>query len=488
MNLAGRDSSEGDTGRTASPKEKAWGGRFTKLPDQKVQAFTASIGFDWRLYREDIEGSIAHGEMLVRQGIIAPYEGKSIIEGLREIRAEIDSGQFVFREEHEDIHLNIEKRLIEKIGPAGGKLHTARSRNDQVALDERIYLLRQIDEVVVGIVRLEEELLLRAKENLEVIMPGYTHLQHAQPVLFSHHLMAYFWMLERDVERFLDTKKRTLVSPLGAGALAGTTFNIDPYYSAEKLGFKGVFKNSIDAVSDRDHLLEFLSAAAICMMHLSRLCEELVLWSTAEFGYVEMDDSYATGSSMMPQKKNPDVAELVRGKTGRVYGDLMSLLCVMKGLPLAYHSDMQEDKERVFDAVDTLKACLDACAGMLRTMTVRRERMAAALAAGHCNATEVADYLARKGIPFRQAHHITGNVVKYCIEKGIPIQELTLDELRKFSEEFSDDIYGSLSPEACVNRRRSPGGTAPERVVEQISLAEKLLESRQREKNNRAYL
>ena len=384
--------------------------------------------------------------------------------------------------------MNIEKRLIEKIGQAGGKLHTARSRNDQVALDERIYLSRQIDEVVAGIARLEEELLLRAKENLEVIMPGYTHLQHAQPVLFSHHLMAYFWMLERAVERFLDTKKRTLVSPLGAGALAGTTFNIDPYYSAEKLGFKGVFKNSIDAVSDRDHLLEFSSAAAICMMHLSRLCEELVLWSTAEFGYVEMDDSYATGSSMMPQKKNPDVAELVRGKTGRVYGDLMSLLCVMKGLPLAYHSDMQEDKERVFDAVDTLKACLDACAGMVRTMTVRREKMAVALAAGHCNATEVADYLARKGIPFRQAHHITGNVVKYCIEKGIPIQELTLDELRKFSEEFSEDIYASLSPEACVNRRRSPGGTAPERVMEQISLAEKLLESRQREKKNGADL
>jgi len=463
---------------------KAWGGRFTKALDEKAQSFTASIRFDWRLYQDDIEGSIVHAEMLARQGIISSAEAKAIVCGLREILSEIESGKFTFSEDQDDIHLNIEKRLIEKIGPVGGKLHIGRSRNDQVALDERIYLSRQIDQVIAAIKHLQCELLSKAKEHLGVIVPGYTHLQRAQPVLFSHHIMAYFWMLERDIGRFLDAKKRTLVSPLGAGALAGTTFPIDPQYCAEKLGFERVFQNSIDAVSDRDHILEFLSAAAITMMHLSRFCDELVLWSSTEFGFVEMDDSYATGSSIMPQKKNPDVAELVRGKTGRVYGNLVGLLTVMKGLPLAYHSDMQEDKESLFDAVDTLKACLDVCAGMIRTMTVNEEKILSALASDYSNATELADYLARKGVPFRQAHQITGRIVKYCIEKNILLRNLSLDEFRRFSEMLGEDIYSLLSPDVCVNRRKSPGATAPDRVREQISLAEKLLESSKRSISN----
>lgn len=459
------------------PSSKAWGSRFTKAPDPRAERFTASITFDWRLYRQDIEGSIAHAEMLVRQGILSPDEGKAIINGLGEILKEIENGEFQFRLEDEDIHMNIERRLIEKIGPVGGKLHTARSRNDQVAVDERLYVAGEIDELVQAITRLQEAIVEKAEENLGTVMPGFTHLQHAQPVLFSHHLMAYFWMLERDVGRFLDAKKRALISPLGAGALAGTTFDIDPYFTAERLGFAGVFRNSIDAVSDRDFLLEFLGAAAICMMHLSRLCEELVLWSTAEFGYVEMDDAYTTGSSMMPQKKNPDVAELIRGKTGRVYGDLVALLCVMKGLPLAYHSDMQEDKERVFDAADTLKACLETCAGMIRTMTVKADRMRQALSLGYPEATEIADYLVRKGVPFRTAHHIAGAVVRYCMQKGLAMTELTPEEFRAFSPEFEEDIYGCLSPEACVERRKSPGGTAPVRVKEQITLAREILAS-----------
>ncbi|MCR4398692.1 MAG: argininosuccinate lyase [Firmicutes bacterium] len=454
---------------------KAWGGRFEKRAGVAAEAFTSSISVDARMYAEDIEGSIAHARMLAAKGIIPADEAETIVKALDEIRREIEQGAFEFREADEDIHLNIERRLIEKVGEVGGKLHTARSRNDQVALDSRLYTARCAKAVSGKVETLQRAIIAKAKAHLGAIMPGYTHLQRAQPILFSHHLMAYFWMLQRDRERLGQCARRASVSPLGACALAGTTFPIDPSAVASELGFSSTFENSIDAVSDRDYIVEFIFCCAVLMMHLSRLCEELVLWSSAEFGYIEMDDSLSTGSSIMPQKKNPDVAEIVRGKTGRLYGDLVGLLTTMKALPLAYNSDMQEDKERLFDSSDTVEMCLEACTQMISTMSVNEEQMAANASAGFTNATEVADYLASRGTAFRRAHEVSGRLVRYCKERGVGFADLSLDEFRRFSEKFDRDIYDFLLPETCVRRRSSPGGTSPERVGEQIERAEKLL-------------
>ncbi|BAD39471.1 argininosuccinate lyase [Symbiobacterium thermophilum] len=457
---------------------KLWGGRFTKPADKTAEGFTSSLAFDRRLYKQDIRGSIAHVRMLGRQGIIPAADAARIEQGLREIEAEIEAGQFPFRQEYEDIHLNIEKRLIEKIGPAGGRLHTARSRNDQVVTDVHLWVKDEIAAVQRLVSDLQGTLLDRAREQMGAVMPGYTHLQRAQPVLLSHHLMAYFWMLERDYGRFADALRRADVSPLGAGALAGTTFPIDREFTAAELGFAGVYPNSMDAVSDRDFIVEFVAAAAICQMHLSRLAEELVMWSSTEFGFVEMDDAYATGSSIMPQKKNPDVAELVRGKTGRIYGDLMALLTVLKGLPLAYHTDLQEDKERLFDAVDTLKACLTVMTGMLATLKFNRERMAQAVRRDFSNATDMADYLVKKGMPFREAHEVVGKAVLYCVERGKFLADLTLEEFKAFSALFEADIYQAIAPETCVSQRTSLGGTAPAEVERQLALAAEILSRR----------
>ncbi|MFZ5814675.1 MAG: argininosuccinate lyase [Bacillota bacterium] len=457
---------------------KLWGGRFTKSADKTAEGFTSSLAFDRRLYRQDIQGSIAHARMLAKQGIIPAEDAAQIEQGLVEIQAEIEAGQFPFRQEYEDIHLNIEKRLIEKIGPAGGRLHTARSRNDQVVTDVHLWVKEEIGAVQRLVSDLQGALLDQATAHLGVIMPGYTHLQRAQPVLLSHHLMAYFWMLERDYGRFADARKRADISPLGAGAMAGTTFPIDREFTAKELGFAQVYPNSMDAVSDRDFILEFLAAASICQMHLSRLCEELVNWSSTEFGFVEMDDAYATGSSIMPQKKNPDVAEIVRGKTGRIYGNLMALLTVLKGIPLTYHSDLQEDKERLFDAVDTLKACLTVTAGMVSTLKFNRERMARAVRQDFSNATDMADYLVKKGMPFREAHEVVGKAVLYCIERGKFLADCSLEEFQSFSPHFGEDIYQAIAPETCVNLRTSQGGTAPAEVEKQLQMATAILEKR----------
>jgi len=458
---------------------KLWGGRFTGAADKTVEGFTSSLAFDRRLYRQDIQGSIAHARMLGRQGIIPATDAALIEHGLRDVQAEIEAGQFPFRQEYEDIHLNIEKRLTELIGPAGGRVHTARSRNDQVATDVHLWVKDEITAVQALLSDLQGALVDRATEHEEVIMPGYTHLQRAQPILLSHHLMAYFWMLERDHGRLADCRRRADISPLGAGAMAGTTFPIDRESTAADLGFAAVYPNSMDAVSDRDFLLEFLAAAAICQMHLSRLCEELVNWSSTEFGFVEMDDSYATGSSIMPQKKNPDVAELVRGKSGRIYGNLMALLTVLKGIPLTYHSDLQEDKERLFDSVDTLKLCLKVTAGMMGTVKFNRERMGRAVRQDFSNATDLADYLAKKGLPFREAHEVVGKAVLTCIHAGKFLADCTLAEFKAFSPLFDADVYTAIAPEACVQQRTSLGGTAPAQVRRQLDMAVGILAARE---------
>ena len=451
--------------------EKLWGGRFTAPTDQFVEEFTASIMFDQRLYRYDIEGSIAHARMLAKQSIIADDEAEAIIKGLEGILDEIEADQLEFKVSLEDIHMNIEARLIEKIGPVGGKLHTARSRNDQVALDVRLYLRDEIKTVSGFIASLQNALLEQAESNLNVIMPGYTHLQTAQPVLFSHHMLAYYEMLKRDAERFCDLYKRVNVLPLGAGALAGTTFDIDREFVAEQLGFAGVTRNSLDSVSDRDFAIEFCATSSILMMHLSRLAEELVLWSSADFNFVELSDAFCTGSSIMPQKKNPDVPELVRGKSGRVYGNLVSLLTLMKSLPLAYNKDTQEDKEPLFDTIDTVKGSLKVFAEMIREMSVNAESMRIAAARGFSTATDVADYCVRKGIPFRQAHEIVGKTVRYCIENNKDIPELSLDEFKSFSPVIENDIYDFVTLEASVNARRATGGTAREAVEKELKRA-----------------
>lgn len=451
--------------------KKPWAGRFTQPTDAFVEAFTASIDFDQRLYRYDIQGSMAHARMLARQGIITEAEAQTIITGLEGILTDIENGQFEFSVALEDIHMNIEARLIERIGPVGGKLHTARSRNDQVALDIRLYLRDEVKEVRSFLERVQESLLEQAERNLGVIMPGYTHLQTAQPILFSHHMLAYYEMFRRDSWRMSDLYKRINLLPLGAGALAGTTFSIDREFVAELLGFDGVTRNSLDSVSDRDFALEFCSAASIVMMHLSRLSEELILWSSADFHFIDLSDAFCTGSSIMPQKKNPDVPELVRGKTGRVYGNLMSLLTVMKALPLAYNKDMQEDKEPLFDTIDTIKGCLKVFADMIAQMGIRADNMREAAARGFSTATDVADYVVRKGIPFRDAHEIVGKTVRYCIEHDKQIEELTLEEFKSFSPVIESDIYDFITLEASVDSRRATGGTAREAVAREIARA-----------------
>ncbi|MDI3533654.1 MAG: argininosuccinate lyase [Thermosediminibacterales bacterium] len=460
--------------------EKPWGGRFKKSTHKLVENFTPSISFDKRLYRQDIEGSVAHAKMLAKTGIITEEEAELIIKGLDEIQEEIKTGKFEFKHELEDIHMNIEKRLIEKIGPVGGKLHTARSRNDQVTLDVHLYLKEEIDSVLELIVDLQKAIISLAEKNVETIMPGYTHLQRAQPISFAHHIMAYYYMLERDYGRLVDCYKRTDMMPLGAGALAGTSLPIDRKMTARLLGFSSIYENSIDAVSDRDFIMEFLSAAAILMTHLSRLGEELVLWSSAEFNFIEIDDGFATGSSIMPQKKNPDVAELVRGKSGRVFGNLMALLAVMKSLPLAYHSDMQEDKERLFDTVDTVKACLAVLSPMLITLKVNSENMRQAAEKGFTNATDVADYLVKKGVPFRKAHEIVGKMVLECIEKNKSLSELTIEEFKSLSPLIEEDIYNEISIKKCVESRNSCGGTSFENVRKNISRAKENIISKQK--------
>jgi argininosuccinate lyase len=449
-------------------KDKLWGGRFTQPTDKFVEEFTASIDFDKRLYHQDIRGSIAHARMLGKQKIIPMADAERIIHGLQEILRQIEGGEFDFSVSLEDIHMNIESRLSAKIGEGGKRLHTGRSRNDQVALDIRLYLRDELVEISAYLDLLIDSLLYQAEANLGVIMPGYTHLQTAQPILFSHHMLAYVEMFKRDKGRMEDCLRRMNVMPLGAGALAGTTFPIDREHVAELLDFPEVTRNSLDSVSDRDFALEFLSAAAIVMMHLSRFSEELILWSTSEFKFIELSDGFCTGSSIMPQKKNPDVPELVRGKTGRVYGNLMALLTVMKSLPLAYNKDMQEDKEPLFDTIDTIKGSLKIFADMIREMRVNVETMRSAAAKGFSTATDVADYLVRKGMPFRDAHEVVGKSVAYCIAEKKDLPELSIEEWRSFSDKIEADIYDAITLEASVNARQATGGTALERVKEEI--------------------
>jgi len=456
---------------------KLWGGRFASEPDVAAQQLTRSFPFDKRLYRYDILGSIAHARMLGVCGIIEEHEAKCIIEGLQGILADIEEGNLTLEGDDEDIHSFVERVLTERIGPVAGKLHTARSRNDQVVLDARMFVRDHLTEVYARLTELQATLLSRAKEHISTILPGFTHLQHAQPVSLAHYLLAYFWMLQRDRERLQETLKRTNILPLGAAALAGTSFPIDRQMVARELGFAGVAENSMDAVADRDFILEALFDLAMVMLHLSRLCEELILWNTAEFGFVEFDERFSTGSSIMPQKKNPDVAEIARGKTGRVIGNLMTLLSVMKSLPLAYHTDMQEDKEALFDSVDTVLMVLPALTGALRTLTFHAERMKELAGSNYALATDLADYLVQRGIPFRQAHTIVGKIVRRGIETGKELGEFRLEELQEFHPDIEADVFNLLTVEASVASRRSEGGTSPERVREQIKRAEDALGS-----------
>lgn len=444
-----------------------WGGRFTKAEEKNALDFNASISYDCRMYREDIAGSIAHAKMLAAHGIISKEDQEKITKGLLSIKKEIDQGTFPFSVELEDIHMNIEKRLTEEIGDAGARLHTARSRNDQCALDLHMYMKRNIARLSEKLIAVLEALLAASKKYQDVILPGYTHMQRAQPVLFAHHMLAYFSMLERDFKRLEDCYDMCDMSPIGACALAGTTYPTHPEEEANDLHFASVYGNSLDAVSDRDYLLQFLSFASICAMHLSRLSEEFIYWSTSEFQFIELDDGYSTGSSIMPQKKNPDMCELIRGKTGRVYGHLIGLLTVMKGLPLAYDKDMQEDKEGVFDALDTLYFALDIYAGMISTMTVNGDHTRRVLESDFSNATDMADYLAKKGLPFRQAHAVVGNAVHYCIEHHKVLLDLSMEEFRSMSPLFEEDIKEALSIENCVKNRESYGGTGPKSVERQ---------------------
>ncbi|RLL42740.1 argininosuccinate lyase [Oceanobacillus piezotolerans] len=454
---------------------KLWGGRFTKPTNELVDEYTASIFFDKKLAKYDIQGSLAHVAMLKECEIIPAEDADLIAEGLKKVAAKIESGVAELSAENEDIHMNVEKLLIEEIGPVGGKLHTGRSRNDQVALDMRLYLREALVDLMDLLVKLQESLTNQAKQNLDTVMPGYTHLQRAQPVLFGHHMMAYAFMFQRDIERLIDSYKRVNKSPLGAGALAGTTFPIDRMYVAERLGFDGICENSLDAVSDRDFVVEFLANASLVSTHLSRLCEEIVQWSSAEFNFIELDDAFSTGSSMMPQKKNPDVAELVRGKTGRVYGHLIGMLTTLKGLPLAYNKDMQEDKEGMFDTVETLKGALALFAPMMETMEVKKESMYNAVRQDFSNATDLADYLVEKGMPFRESHAVVGQAVLYCINHNKYLLDMSLEEFQTFSNLVEEDIFAKLTPETVVNARNVAGGTAKNRVEEQIDTITNLL-------------
>ena len=441
---------------------KLWGGRFSKATDTIVDDFNSSIRFDAAMYAQDIEGSMAHAEMLGRQNIIPKEDADLIVKTLAEIKKDIDDGKVEFLIDAEDIHMNIETILISRIGDVGKRLHTGRSRNDQVALDIRMYLRAQIDEISDMAEELKKALLKIAEENLDTIMPGYTHLQKAQPITLAHHVMAYYEMLRRDCERLADCRKRLNVMPLGSGALAGTTYPLDRKFVAEKLGFDGITQNSLDGVSDRDFVCELAFDLSLIMTHLSRFSEEIILWSSHEFSFIDLDDAYSTGSSIMPQKKNPDVAELVRGKTGRVYGSLMGLLTVMKGIPLAYNKDMQEDKEQIFDAINTVKMCLPVFTQMILTMGIKKDRMLNGAKGGFTNATDVADYLVKHGLPFRDAHAVVGRLVAYCIEKDTVIDALSLDTLREFSSLIEEDIYDEISLETCVNQRKLVGGPAME--------------------------
>ena len=448
---------------------KLWKGRFSKAATSSAEEFNASREFDQRLYKEDIAGSIAHAKMLGKQGIITQDESELIIKTLGEILSDIETGNVEFTIESEDIHMNIESILTDRIGAIGKKLHTARSRNDQIAVDIRLYLKKETDAITTAIKILLDALEKLARQHTDTVMPGYTHLQRAQPVTLSYHLLAYYQMFSRDQERFSDCLGRIDRLPLGSGALAGTTYDTDRDFLAKELGFASVLPNGMDAVADRDFAIEFINCCAVTMMHLSRFCEELILWSSVEFSFVEIDDSFSTGSSIMPQKKNPDMAELIRGKTGRVYGDLMSLLTMCKGLPLAYNKDLQEDKIPVFDAADTLKSSIGIFTEMILTMKVREDKMENAAKYGYMNATDAADYLVSKGIPFRDCHEIIGKIVLYCINKGIAIEEMTMDEFKSFSDKFEDDIYDKIAIRSCIKAKLSKGSTSFESVDEQLA-------------------
>ncbi len=457
--------------------DKMWAGRFQKALDKKADDFNSSIRFDCRMYEQDIKGSMAHAAMLAKQGIVDKADVEKIIEGLGGILEDIQTGKLDFDMNAEDIHMFVEAELTKRIGDAGKKLHTARSRNDQVAVDIRLYLRDKAEEVIALIKSLVGVVVDKAEENAEVIAPGYTHLQRAQPISFGHHLLAYAQMLLRDIGRISDAVKRMNYSPLGSCALAGTTYPTDRAFVAEKLGFDGITQNSIDGVSDRDFCLELMSAFSVLMMHLSRFSEEIILWSSWEFKFIELDDSYTTGSSIMPQKKNPDMAELVRGKTGRVYGNLMALLTTLKGLPLAYNKDMQEDKEAVFDSLDTVVMCLEVFTPMIATMKVNKDVTYKAAQKGFINATDLADYLTKKGMPFRAAYKIVGQLVADCIQKGCVLDEYPLDEYKKYSELFEQDLYAEISLETCVGKRNSAGGASPKSVMEQVKTAREALKT-----------
>ena len=452
-----------------------WGGRFTKATDQLVYNFNASITFDQKFYKQDIEGSIAHVKMLGKQGILTEQEMNDIITTLQEIKEDVESGKLEITSEYEDIHSFVEANLIDRLGDTGKKLHTGRSRNDQVALDMHMYMKREVAEIAELLLKFEEALLTVAKKHEKTLMPGYTHLQRAQPITFAHHMLAYFNMLQRDFRRLLGVWEGADMMPLGAGAIAGTTFPIDRFMVAEELNFGTVYPNSMDAVSDRDYIIEFLSFASTLMMHMSRLSEEICLWSSTEFGFVELDDAFATGSSMMPQKKNPDISELVRGKTGRVYGHLMAMLTTAKGLPLTYNKDLQEDKEGFFDAIDTVKFTLAVYRDMILTMTVNVDKMAQAVSKDFSNATDLADYLVRKGLPFRQAHEVVGKCVAYAIHQGKFLPEISLEEYKQFSDLFESDLLVALKPEHCVEARKSYGGPAFSENEKQFAIGDKVL-------------
>jgi argininosuccinate lyase len=454
---------------------KLWGGRFTKETNQLVHNFNASISFDQKFYQQDIKGSIAHVTMLAKQGILTEKEKELIVQGLSEIQEDIQNGTLVIDGESEDIHSFVESHLIKRIGDIGKKLHTGRSRNDQVALDMKLYVRDEIETMDGLIKELLETLHTLMKENIHTIMPGFTHLQKAQPLTLAHHFGAYFEMFKRDRSRLMDIKKRMNLCPLGAGALAGTTYPLDRTFTAELLGFNGPTLNSMDSVSDRDYLIELLSALSTIMMHLSRFSEEIILWNCNEYQFIELDDAYSTGSSIMPQKKNPDIAELVRGKTGRVYGALVSLLTTMKGLPLAYNKDMQEDKELTFDAIDTVKGCLALFTGMISTLKINKAAMQSSAKNGFTNATDAADYLVGKGVPFRDAHSIVGQLVLYCIDKNLSLGEISLAEFKQFSPVFEEDIYKAISLSTCVNKRNTIGAPGQEAMEMVIALNEEYL-------------
>ncbi len=457
--------------------KKPWGGRFKEATDDIMVRFSASIGYDQRLYAYDIQGSIAHCKMLAKCKVIKSTEAKKIVSGLQKILKEFESGTFVCDEKLEDIHMNIERRLIDLIGPVGGKLHTGRSRNDQVCLDFRLFLRAETEAIVEGITRLSKAFLAQARKNVDTIVPGYTHLQRAQPVRLAHHLLAYVEMLLRDRDRFLDAYPRINVMPLGSAALAGTNFPLDREYTAKLLGFPEISHNSMDAVGDRDFAIEFCSASAILMAHLSRFCEEIILWCSSEFDWVELSDAFTTGSSIMPQKKNPDAAELTRGKSGRVFGNLMALLTLLKSLPMAYNRDLQEDKEPVFDTVDTVKSVLDVMTGMLKTARFKKPAKADLEAKGFLTATDMADYLVLQGVPFREAHEITGKAVAYCLEQNKPLGELGMEELKTLWPRFREDVYGYLQLESSVDRKDVYGGPSKRRVQARINQIDKKLKT-----------